>query len=237
MADGASGLSEVDPWAAVLGDFRVAATDRLGGRPGKDNYPEVAEILDATKPTVAGLQSATDRVRALKAPDDVGDDVVIEYATLVSSLAGEWQQLLDRAVAEPSVGGTADDLSRETALRHGSNQPKSRAARKGAVAQPESHISGPNHPAYVVALVVAPLTVAVAQMFGVFGWLVLGYAIYLATVVVLTRFLRHAPMTELWKNVLGYASPLLVVAVAAVIFRNAIHPAFAWSNALLFFAR
>ena len=86
-------------------------------------------------------------------------------------------------------------------------------------------------------LVVAPLTVAVAQMFGVFGWLALGYAIYLATVVVLTRFLRQAPMTDLWKNVLGYASPLLVVALVTVIFRNAIHPAFAWSNALLFFAR
>jgi hypothetical protein len=61
--------------------------------------------------------------------------------------------------------------------------------------------------------------------------------IYLATVVVLTRLLRQAPMNDPWKNVLGYASPLLVVALVAVIFRNAIHPAFAWSNALLFFAR
>jgi hypothetical protein len=237
MADEVSGLSEVDPWAAVLGDFRAAATDRLGGRPGKDNYPEVAEILDATKPTMAGLQSATDRVRALKAPDDVGDDIVIEYATLVTSLAGEWQQLLDRAVAEPSVGGIAGDLSRETGLRDGSNPPKSRAARKSAVAQPAAHISEPNHPVYVVTLVVAPLTVVVAQMFGVFGWLVLGYAIYLAGVAALTRFLRHAPMIDLWKSVLGYASPLLVVAFVGVIMRNAIHPAFAWSNALLFFAR
>jgi len=63
------------------------------------------------------------------------------------------------------------------------------------------------------------------------------HGLYLAGVVVLTRFLRHAPVSDIWKSVLGYASPLLVVAFVGVIMRNAIHPAFAWSNALLFFAR
>lgn len=95
VTDTVTGVRDSDPWRAVLGEFRVAAENLLGGEIGKHNYPEVAQILDSATLSAEGLQLAIDQVGALQAPVNAGDDVIHEYADLVTSVAEDWQLLLD----------------------------------------------------------------------------------------------------------------------------------------------
>jgi hypothetical protein len=86
-------------------------------------------------------------------------------------------------------------------------------------------------------MVASCVIVIAAQMYGVFGWLLLGFAIYLAGSLLLSRGLRYVPINAAWKLPLEAGLPLPVVALIGFAARGMIHPAFAWSNALLFFSR
>lgn len=89
----------------------------------------------------------------------------------------------------------------------------------------------------VIALVASGVAVLAAQMYGVFGWLFLGYAIYLLGALLLSWGLRYVRIDASWKVRLAFGIPLPVVALIGFAARGMIHPAFAWSNALLFFSR
>jgi len=91
--------------------------------------------------------------------------------------------------------------------------------------------------AYAVATVAGGVAVIVAQMFGVFGWLVLAYAIYLVGALLVHWGLRRVPIDAHWKLPITAALPLPVVALVGFLVRGLIHPSFAWSNAQLFFSR
>jgi hypothetical protein len=107
-------------WPPLLADLRVTARSRFGA----GNFPEVTEILASAKPTRGGIQAAIDRIRNLKAPDDVGDEPAREYAASIASCADDFQQQLTRAIADLSSArsgavvpsgrqqtlGAADDL-------------------------------------------------------------------------------------------------------------------------------
>jgi hypothetical protein len=88
-----------------------------------------------------------------------------------------------------------------------------------------------------IAFVASSVAVLAAQMFGVFGWLFLGYAIYLVGALLLFWGLRYVRIDESWKVRIAVAIPLPVVVLIGFAARGMIHPAFAWSNALLFFSR
>ena len=91
--------------------------------------------------------------------------------------------------------------------------------------------------AYVLATVASGVAVIGAQMYGVFGWLFLGGAIYLAGTLLLSWGLRYVPVDAAWKLRLEIGLPLPVVALIGFAARGMIHPAFAWSNGLMFFSR
>jgi hypothetical protein len=88
-----------------------------------------------------------------------------------------------------------------------------------------------------IAFVASCVAVLAAQMFGVFGWLFLAYAIYLLGALLLAWGLRYVRVDAPWKVRLAIGLPLPVVALIGFAARGMIHPAFAWSNALLFFSR
>jgi hypothetical protein len=88
-----------------------------------------------------------------------------------------------------------------------------------------------------IAFVAGCVAVLGAQMFGVFGWLFLAYAIYLVGALLLSWGLRYVRIDAPWKVRLAIGLPLPVVALIGLAARGMIHPAFAWSNALLFFSR
>jgi hypothetical protein len=91
--------------------------------------------------------------------------------------------------------------------------------------------------AYVVTTVAAGVACIVAQMYGVFGWLVLAYAVYLVGALVVHWGMRRVRIDAPWKVWLTVALPLPLVALIGFVVRGMIHPAFAWSNAELFFSR
>jgi hypothetical protein len=88
-----------------------------------------------------------------------------------------------------------------------------------------------------VGLVASCVAVIAAQMYGVFVWLFLGYAIYFVGAVLLSWGLRQVRIDAPWNGRLAIGLPLPLVVLIGFAARNMIHPAFAWSNALLFFSR
>ena len=102
---------------------------------------------------------------------------------------------------------------------------------------PTGDLGGANSSVVGIALLGGCAAVIAAQMYGVFVWLFLGYAIYLVGVFLVYRGLRRVSIGAPWRVRLSIGLPILVVALIGFAARGMIHPSFAWSNALLFFSQ
>jgi hypothetical protein len=87
-----------------------------------------------------------------------------------------------------------------------------------------------------VVLVASCAAVIAAQMYGVFLWLFIGYTVYLVGAWLVYRGLRYVSIDAPWQARLAIGLPLPMVALVGFAARGMIHPAFEWSNALLFFS-